>query len=266
LNGEVAPATSRQHNEVTAPWLSIVVPAYNEEKRLGASLKRMLAYFDSQNYPYEILVVNDGSNDGTAAVVEHIAACRPQVRLLAYTPNRGKGHAVRYGILRARGERILFSDADLATPIEEVEKLNAKLDAGFPIAIGSRDVRGSELIKRESWLRETGGKLFNKLVQLLTVPGIHDTQCGFKLFTHSAAQTIFSRCVIDHFAFDVEALYLAVRIYGLKVSEVPVRWAHQEGSKVKFWRDGVRMVKAVFKIRTTRYERVPVSTAELHPQ
>jgi len=169
-------------------------------------------------------------------------------------------------MLRARGERILFSDADLATPIEELEKLNAKLDAGFPIAIGSRDVRGSELIKRESRIRETGGKVFNKLVRLLTVPGIHDTQCGFKLFTRNAAQTIFSRCVVDHFAFDVEALYLAMRVYGLRVSEVPVRWAHQEGSKVRFWRDGFRMVKTVFKIRTTRYQRSGVSAAELHLQ
>jgi dolichyl-phosphate beta-glucosyltransferase len=266
LSGDGMPDKSRQRSDAREPWLSIVVPAYNEEDRLGNSLKRMLAYFDSQNYAYEILVVSDGSTDGTARVVEHIAGCRPQVQLLTYTPNRGKGHAVRYGMLRARGERILFTDADLATPIEELEKLNAKLDAGFPIAIGSRDVRGSELIKRESWLRETGGKLFNKLVRLLTVPGIHDTQCGFKLFTRSAAQTLFSHCVVDHFAFDVEVLYLATKVYNLRVSEVPVRWAHQEGSKVRFWRDGFRMVKTVFKIRTTRYARVPVSTAELHPR
>jgi dolichyl-phosphate beta-glucosyltransferase len=254
----------QQHRAENTPFLSVVVPAYNEEARLGNTLKRMLTYFDAQSYSYEILVVSDGSTDGTAEVVNHIAECRSQVRLLTYTPNRGKGYAVRYGMLRARGERILFSDADLATPIEEIEKLSAKLDAGFPIAIGSRDVRGSELIRRESWIRELGGKTFNKLVRLLTVPGIHDTQCGFKLFTQGAAQEIFSRCVVDDFAFDVEALYLAMRVYGWRVAEVPVRWAHQEGSKVRFLRDGLRMVRAVIRIRLTPYRRVAPSTVKLN--
>lgn len=248
------------------PFLSIVVPAYNEEARLGSTLKRMLAYFDGQCYPYEILVVSDGSTDGTTSEVEHIAARRSQVRLLTYQPNRGKGYAVRYGMLRAKGERVLFSDADLATPIEEIEKLNERLDLGYDIAIGSRDVRGSQLVRRESIIRELGGKTFNKLVQLLTVPGIHDTQCGFKLFTRSASEQVFRRCTVDHFAFDVEALYLATRFLGMRVAEVPVRWAHQEGSKVRFLRDGMRMVRTVFKIRTMRYSSSVPSTAELHPR
>jgi dolichyl-phosphate beta-glucosyltransferase len=247
------------------PLLSVVVPAYDEESRIGASLKRMLAYFDAQDYAYEILVVDDGSTDSTARLVENIAACRPQVRLLSYQPNRGKGHAVRYGMLRARGARVLFCDADLATPIEEVEKLFAKLNDGYDIAIGSRDVLGSELVRRQSLLRETGGKAFNKMVQLLAVPGIHDTQCGFKLFTQSAAQSVFSLCQVDHFAFDVEMLYLAIRLFGLRVAEVPVRWAHQEGSKVRFFRDAWRMVKTLFRIRLTRYER-PATSPELHPR
>ena len=247
---------------VTHPHLSIIVPAYNEEKRLGATLKRMLAYFDTQGYPFEILVVDDGSTDATVEVASKVAALRPQVRLLAYQPNHGKGYAVRYGMLRAQGERVLFSDADLATPIEEVEKLIARLDEGCDIAIGSRDVAGSQLIKRQSILREMGGRAFNKLVQLIAVPGIHDTQCGFKLFTQAAAQTVFSRCRIDHFAFDVEALYLAVRIFDLRVAEVPVRWMHQEGSKVRFLRDGWRMLKTLFRIRMTRYD-TRVSPAEL---
>jgi dolichyl-phosphate beta-glucosyltransferase len=165
-------------------------------------------------------------------------------------------------MLRARGARVLFSDADLATPIEEVEKLLARLDAGCDIAIGSRDVRGSELMKRESFLREFGGKLFNKLVQFLTVPGIHDTQCGFKLFTESACKMVFSRCQVNDFAFDVEALYLAVRLLGLRVEEVPIRWAHQAGSKISPLRDGIRMVKTVFRIRMTRYH-VASTPAEL---
>ena len=240
------------------PRLSIVVPAYDEEKRLGASLKRMLAYFDSMHYPFEILVVDDGSKDDTAQLAKTISACRPQVRLLSYAANRGKGYAVRYGVLQARGERILFCDADLATPIEEVEKLLAKLDEGYDIAIGSRDVKGSQLIKRQSHLRETGGKIFNKMVQTLAVPGIHDTQCGFKLFTQSAAQSIFKRCQVDHFAFDVEVLYLALR-FGMRIAEVPVRWQHMEGSKVRFFRDAIRMFKTLFRIKMTRYEPVTAS-------
>ena len=245
------------------PLLSIVVPAYNEEARIGNSLKRMLAYFDAQPYAYEILVVSDGSNDGTLDIVSHIAAQRPHVRALSYVGNRGKGYAVRYGMLRAQGERVLFSDADLATPIEEVEKLLAKLDAGYDIAIGSRDVAGSELIKRQSALREFGGKTFNKMVQMLAVPGIHDTQCGFKLFTRAAAQAIFRRAQVDHFAFDVEVLYLAMRVFGYRVAETPVRWQHVEGSKVRFVRDACRMVKTVVRIRLTHYDP-PASAAELH--
>jgi dolichyl-phosphate beta-glucosyltransferase len=245
--------------------LTVVVPAYNEEKRLGATLKRMLAYLDEQQAPYEILVVDDGSSDGTAALARTISACRKEVQLITYQPNRGKGYAVRQGMLAGTGERLLLSDADLATPIEEVEKLAAKLDAGYDIAIGSRDVAGSELIKHQSWLRETGGKTFNKLVQLVAVPGIHDTQCGFKLFTRAAAQSVFSRCTVDHFAFDVEALYIAIRIFGFRVAETPVRWAHQEGSKVVFWRDAIRMAKTLFRIRMTRYQPA-ASAAKLNPR
>jgi dolichyl-phosphate beta-glucosyltransferase len=240
------------------PRLSIVVPAYDEEKRLGASLKRMLAYFDTMRYPFEILVVDDGSKDDTARLVETIAACRPQVRLLSYAANRGKGYAVRYGVLQARGERILFCDADLATPIEEVEKLLAKLDEGYDIAIGSRATKGSQLLKRQSKVREYGGRFFNLLVQTIAVPGIHDTQCGFKLFTQSTAQSIFRRCQVDHFAFDVEVLYLALR-FGMRIAEVPVRWAHQEGSKVRFFRDAIRMIKTLVRIRMTRYEPATAS-------
>lgn len=245
------------------PYMSIIVPAYNEEKRLGATIKRILAYFDEQEKPYEILVVDDGSTDGTGPLVETIAACRPQVKFLTYQPNRGKGHAVRYGMLRAQGERLLFSDADLATPIEEVEKLSAKLDEGYDIAIGSRDMKESELIRRQSWLREHGGKTFNWMVQRIAVPGIHDTQCGFKLFTRNAALAIFSRCKVDHFAFDVEMLYIAIHIFGFRVAETPVRWAHQEGSKVVFWRDAIRMSQTLFKIRMTHYDP-PTAPAKLH--
>ena len=242
------------------PLLSVVVPAYNEAERLGASLTRMMAYFQAQPYDFEILVVDDGSADATAAIAREFTAQEPRIRLLSYAQNRGKGYAVRHGMLQAVGQRVLFCDADLATPIEEVEKLIAALDAGADIAIGSRDVKGSELLKRQSPIRELGGRAFNQMVQALAVPGIHDTQCGFKLFTQSASQRIFSLCQVDHFAFDVEVLYLAVKFSGLRVTEVPVRWAHQEGSKVRFFRDATRMVKTLFRIRLTRYA-APAKTA-----
>ena len=250
--------------EIASRKLSIVVPAYNEELRLGSSLKRMLGYFDSQSYSFEILVVDDGSNDSTASIAAGIAANRAEVKVIMYQPNRGKGHAVRYGILKSEGDLILFCDADLATPIEEIEKLISSITSANQVAIGSRDVVGSELVKRQSVLREFGGRFFNKLVQLIAVPGIHDTQCGFKLFSREAALKIFNRCQVDHFAFDVEALFLAKRL-GYGICEVPVRWAHQEGSKVRFFRDAIRMIKTLFKIRMTHYDLSPDSD-QLNPK
>lgn len=233
------------------PYLTIVVPAYNEASRIAASLQTMQRYFDGRGYAYEILVVDDGSTDGTRGVVAGLGLGE-RVRVLHYDGNRGKGFAVRYGMVHAAGAFALFSDADLATPIEEVEHLLAAIDGGADVAIGSRDVPGSQLVRRQSALRELGGKLFNRCVQLIAVPGIMDTQCGFKLFTGAAARNIFSRCQIDNFSFDVETLYLT-RLLGYRIAEVPVRWAHQEGSKVRFFRDAIRMLKTLFRIRLNRY-------------
>lgn len=232
--------------------LSVVVPAYNEEARIGASLARMLQYLGSQGYSFEILVVDDGSTDSTRRTVAEAAHGQAEIRVLHYDGNRGKGYAVRHGMLRAAGDFVLFSDADLATPIEEVEKLFARLREGSEIAIGSRDVPGSRLERRQSTLRELGGKLFNRCVQVVAVPGIHDTQCGFKLFTRAAAHSIFRLCQIDNFSFDVEVLFLA-RQLGYSIAETPVRWAHQEGSKVRFVRDAFRMLKTLFRIKATDY-------------
>lgn len=249
----VSSAKEEGEGEIAIPRLSVIVPAYNEQERIGATLERMVAYLEARGESFEILVASDGSSDDTHAIVEAIAESRPSVRLLSYSPNRGKGYAVRVGMLAAKGERLLFSDADLATPIEELEKLTEALDNGSDVAIGSRDTAGSQLLRRQSFVREMGGRFFNKLVQLLAVPGIHDTQCGFKLFTRRAMQGVFPRCQIDHFAFDVEVLFLA-RKQGFKISEIPVRWAHQEGSKVRFVRDATRMLITLFRIRFTRYE------------
>lgn len=235
-----------------SPHLSIVIPAYNEEARIGATLSRMLSYLDAQGFRYEILVVDDGSVDRTREVAAATAAEHENVRILRYEENRGKGHAVRYGMLQAQGDFVLFSDADLATPIEEIEPLFAALHEGFDIAIGSRDMPGSQLVRRQSPIREMGGKLFNRCVQMLAVPGIRDTQCGFKLFTRAAAHSIFRNCQIDNFSFDVEALYLG-RQLGYSIIEVPVRWQHMEGSKVRFFRDAWRMLKTLWRIRATDY-------------
>jgi dolichyl-phosphate beta-glucosyltransferase len=235
------------------PQLSVVVPAYNERARIQATLSRIVAYLDeTRPGDYEVIVVDDGSDDGTADLVADLAPNNARLRVLRYTPNRGKGHAVRYGMLRAQGRFLLFCDADLATPIEEVETLFARLDQAHAIAIGSRDTPGANLTRRQSPVREMGGKLFNRCVQALAVPGIRDTQCGFKLFTREAACDVLSHCRVDNFSFDVEILYLA-RQRGHGIAEVPVRWAHQEGSKVRFLRDGWRMLKTLWRIRTTDY-------------
>lgn len=238
------------------PRLSVVIPAYNEASRIERTLQRVVEYLDARGEPYEILVVSDGSSDDTEPIVQRFAENTPQVHLLGYQPNRGKGYAVRYGILRARGERILFSDADLATPIEELEKLEPYLQQGYAVALGSRPLRESQLVVRQPLYREMAGRAFNKVVQLLAVRGIHDTQCGFKLFTREAAQTIFSRCRLDGFSFDFEALFYAQQL-GYSIVEVPIRWMHQEGSKVRFLRDGLRMLRDLVWLRLTAWRGVP---------
>ena len=232
----------------------MVVPAYNEAARIVRTLEATARYLDGRGDAYEILVVDDGSKDDTTGVVSAWANGRENIRALRYAVNRGKGHAVRYGVLRAEGHRILVMDADLATPIEEIEKLEAALQAGtVPIAIGSRPLRESQLLVRQPWYREMLGRGFNTVVQALATPGIHDTQCGFKLFTAEVARQVFERCVLDGFSFDVEVLYLARRL-GHGIAEVPVRWAHQEGAsafptKAAYIRHGLRMVRDVARIR-----------------
>ena len=228
--------------------LEVIVPAYNEEERLGRTLARIAEYYDSQDYTWRCAVVNDGSKDGTAAIVMGVAATDSRFRLLEYGGNRGKGFAVRYGVLRANADRVLFCDADLATPQEETEKLIAAMEKGAPIAIGSRPLKDSALEVRQPWYREQLGRAFNRAVQLLCVKGIDDTQCGFKMFTDEAAEDIFKRCKLDGFGFDFEAMMIA-RDLGYEIAEVPIRWRHQEGSKVVLMRDGPRMLRDLFKLR-----------------
>lgn len=228
----------------------MLIPAYNEEQRILPTLLRVRDYYARQPYSYSVTVVSDGSTDRTDAIVAAFAGEHPEFHLIAYQPNRGKGYAVRKGMLELEGEVLLFMDADLATPIEETEKLLPFMREGADVAIGSRPLKESSLEVRQPWYREFLGRAFNTAVQLLAVKGIHDTQCGFKMFRREAARTIFSRCKLDGFSFDFEALMIA-RDLGYRIEEVPIRWMHQEGSKVVLLRDGPRMLRDLVKLRLT---------------
>ncbi len=231
-----------------APALSVVVPAFDEERRLAGSLPIIYDYLSARYERFELIVVDDGSRDATPEVVREFADGRPEVDLISYRPNRGKGYAVRSGVMRARGDLVLFTDADLSTPIEEVDALVATLAPGREVAIGSRAVAGSRLVERQPWYRELAGRSLNLLVQALAVPGVRDTQCGFKLFPGPVARDLFGRAAEDGFSFDVEVLHLAGRM-GYGVAEVAVRWSHRDGSKVRLLRDSLRMLAALFRVR-----------------
>ena len=224
--------------------ISIIIPAYNEEKRLPATLERIQAYLRKSEWEFaEIVVVDDGSRDGTAEV-----ARRAGVRLLANPGNRGKGFSVRHGMREAAGEWALFSDADLSSPIEELEKLwSAAEGARAAVAIGSRAVDRSLIGVRQPFFRDRVGRLFNLAMRIVTGLPFRDTQCGFKLFEAGAARAIFSRQLLDGFGFDVEVLFIARRL-GLKCLEVPVKWNDVAGTKVSLWR-GVAAFLDPVKVR-----------------
>lgn len=240
---------------VSRPRLGVVIPAYNEEPRIEATLHRLSEYLqekEGEGWSWAVLVVSDGSTDRTVEIVEEFAQRDPRFHVHAYRPNRGKGCAVRTGMMLLDAEWLLLCDADLATPIEEVEKLFA---AGTPVAIGSRALDRKLLEARQPFYREWAGRAFNKAVQLLGVPGLKDTQCGFKLFRGDVAKRVFSRCRLDSYGYDFEALMLA-RAFGYEIAEVPVRWRHQEGSKVKLLRDGFRMLWDLLLLRLTFRSRL----------
>ena len=245
---------------VVAPELSIVIPAYNEEGRLGRALSRIREYFAGRSVPPgvapeislnqpEILIVDDGSKDGTAHIAEEWAQKMPGLRLVSNRENRGKGYSVRHGMLEARGRLALFTDADLSSPIEEIEKLLAAIAAGNDIAIGSRALDRSLISIHQSRHRELGGIVFNGLVRVVTGLRFHDTQCGFKLFRREPARIIFEQQRIKRFGFDPEILFLAKR-HNLRIAEVPVRWAHDPATKVQVLRDSLMMFRELVAIRT----------------
>ena len=231
-----------------SPNYSIVIPAYNERDRILPTLESVLAYAGRQGWNAEVLVVDDGSRDETAEIVTQFAARHPMVRLVRNPGNRGKGHSVRNGMLRASGEILLFSDADLASPIEESEKLFAAIAAGADIAIGSRWIRSELQTQRQPLHRQLMGRLYNLLMRIVLGLNFKDTQCGFKAFKRSTAQRIFQFQKIERWGFDPELLYLA-RKFGLRVVEIPVAWAHQEGARIHPVRDGMRMFGELLTVR-----------------
>jgi glycosyltransferase involved in cell wall biosynthesis len=233
----------------SCPELSIIIPALNEERRLPETLEKIHMYVTSKGICAEVLVVDDGSTDGTARVVDAASARFPEVRRISNPTNHGKGFAVRQGMLAACGEIVLFSDADLSTPIEEADKLIAALRQGeYDGAIGSRNLDRRLIESHQSVMREAGGMVFNRVVRLLTGLPFADTQCGFKAFRRDRARILFEQQRIIGFGFDPEILFLAGR-HGLRIAEIPVRWAHDPGSKVKFLSDGLHMVGELWTIR-----------------
>lgn len=229
--------------------LSIVIPAYNEGQRLPKTLDSMFAYLQSRSYRAEIIVVDDGSSDRTSEIVSAARQKYPELRLLANPGNRGKGFSVRHGMLEARGEIALFSDADLSTPIEEADKLIAAIvERGYDAAIGSRAVNRNLIEVHQPAIREQAGIFFNHMARWIMGIEFSDTQCGFKAFRRQRTRIIFEQQRIERFGFDAEILFLAKR-RGLRVAEVPVRWSHDAATKVNVAADGIRMFLELLLIR-----------------
>lgn len=239
-----------EQQPVTSPQveLSVVVPAFNEERRLPPTLIDIIDFFDRKGISYEVLVIDDGSKDSTAEVVRKFERVRHQVRLIQLPKNYGKGHAVRLGVLNSRGARVLFADADGATPIQEFERLEAAVAGGADIAIGSRALASADTKVATSIHRRLLGRVFNKCVNLILLPTIADTQCGFKMFTRKAAMFLFRRQRADRFSFDVELLYMAHKA-DLNIKEVPINWTNVPGSKVNLVHDSLAMFRDVFRFR-----------------
>lgn len=230
------------------PVYSLIIPAYNESARLGATLEKVLAFVHDQGWDAEVIVVNDGSRDNTAEIVKSFAVKDPILRLVENPGNRGKGYSVRNGMLNARGEIVLFSDADLSSPIEEAPKLLAALGQGADIAIGSRWLRSETQTQRQPLHRQLFGRIFNLLLRLTLGLKFKDTQCGFKAFKQPAARAIFPLQKIERWGFDPEILFLA-RKFGFKVKEIPVVWGHSGGTRINPLVDGARMFQEMLRVR-----------------
>jgi glycosyltransferase involved in cell wall biosynthesis len=230
------------------PKYSIVIPAYNERDRIPATLRSVVECIRTHQWPAEVVVVNDGSYDDTATVVREFARKAPEVRLIENPSNYGKGYSVRTGILHALGDIVMFTDADLSSPIEEAEGLFTAIGKGADIAIGSRWLAASRQTRRQPLFRQFFGRCFNALTRWVMRLPFADTQCGFKAFTRSAAQTIFQLQTIERWGFDPEILFIALR-RGYHVQEVPVGWAHDARTRMSYVRDGLQMLKELALVR-----------------
>lgn len=241
---------------------SIVIPAYNEGRRLAPTLEEVLSYVSQQHWMTEIIVVNDGSRDNTAEVAHEYARRNPIIRVVENPGNRGKGYSVRNGMLNARGDILLFSDADLSSPISEAPKLFEAIRSGADVAIGSRWAQPELQTERQSAVRQLFGRVYNLLLRLILGLNYKDTQCGFKAFTRDAGRAIFGAQRVERWGFDAELLFLA-RNFGFKVTEVPVVWAHASDSKIHPFRDGIRMFRDMLSVRwnalTGNYDIPPVA-------
>lgn len=240
------------------PELSVVIPAYNEAERIGPTLDAISKHLTAIDAPYEIVVVSDGSADATDEIVQEHSRNDNRIRLISYQPNRGKGHAVRTGMLEARAQHVLLTDADLATPVEDLHKLQDVAANGYDVVVGSRALKDAVIIGWRPWYRVLSGKVFNMIIRLLAVPNIRDTQCGFKYFKDGSAARIFSVALLDGFGYDVEVLFLAGK-FGYSIAETGVHWNNSPATKVSVLKHTLPMLLEVIKVRLNdwkgRYER-----------
>lgn len=247
---------------MSIPDLTVVVPAFNEETRLGATLAQLCGYLGSRGWDWEILVVDDGSTDTTAEVAAASARAEPRVRLRR-EPHRGKGGAVRAGLLASTSAHRFICDADLSMPVHEIERFMPPALGDADVAIGSREGAAARRVG-EPVIRHLAGRAFNLAVRLLLVPGVQDTQCGFKMFTAGAVEAIFPHVTVDGWAFDIEVLHIA-RLRGLRVREIPIEWHYRRESRVRMLRDGVGMFRELWRMRRRagrgEYARGPGPTA-----
>lgn len=228
--------------------LSVVVPVYNETKRMGKRLPELLAYLHAQSYPYEIVIVDDGSTDGTPEMARQLLRDEKRVRVFVQPRNRGKGRAVKVGMLQAEGEYVLFTDADLSTPPAELDKFWPWFAEGCDIVIGSRKMQGANIVRHQPLWRESLGKVFTWLTNQIATRDISDITCGFKCFNRDAARTLFRLSVLDDWSFDAEVLFLAQKL-GYRIKEVPVTWHDEPGTKVRIVKDAVNSLRGLFRIR-----------------
>ena len=270
LDRQKTQATGRQKLDLPAPDLSIIIPAYNEVRRLPRSLSAIHSYLAQAPFTAEVIVVDDGSADGTAEHVGALAESYPSLRLLKNGRNYGKGYSVRHGVLQSRGRYVLFTDADLSTPIQEASRLLALLDKGWDVVLGSRSLDPALLKGPQGLVRHSLGQLFHWLVRIIVGVPFKDTQCGFKAFRRSAALQLFQLQTMDGFAFDVEVIWLA-QLLGMRCTDTAVIWVNDPDTHVSLLRDAPRMLLDVLKLRwrgwTRTYDRIPypITDAVQHP-